>query len=401
MINILFVDDEPNILDGLKRMLRGNRDEWQMSFAAGGAEALKILEEADIDVIVTDMKMPGMDGAELLQKVSERHPQIVRVILSGYSEKEINMRSVGAAHQYLSKPCNPELLKSTVGRVCTLRNLLTDLTLRRLVSQLPSVPSLPGIYTELLDELSKEESSTRKVAEIIRKDIGMTVKILQIVNSAFFGLSRPISDSRSAVEFLGLDTISSLALGLGVISQFEKKTSGPFFAQIWAHSMSVGVAASNIAAMEKSDAASDSFTAGLLHDVGRVILASSLPSEYKRASELSASQQMPLVEAEREVFGASHADVGAYLLGLWGLPIEVVQAVAYHHHPQDVVTDGFTALTAVHAANGILRDAHTGEASCETLINLEYLATIGLSERLHVWQEVFGAQVDDPVLASW
>lgn len=401
MINILFVDDEPNILEGLKRMLRGNRDEWQMSFAGSGIDALQILGENNIDVIVSDMKMPGMDGAELLEKVSELHPHVIRVILSGFSEKEVSMKSVGTAHQYLSKPCDPEVLKTTISRVCSQRELLTDLTLRNLVSRLPSIPSLPGIYVELVDELGKPECSTRRIAEIIRKDIGMTVKILQIVNSAFFGLSRPVSDSRTAVEFLGLDTISSLTLGVGVISQFEKRVPGAIFGELWSHSMSVGVAASNISSMEKSSSSSDAFTAGLLHDVGRIILAVNLPSEFKAACDLSADEKIPMIDAETQVFGATHAEVGAYLLGLWGLPAEVVRAVAFHHYPNAMPGEKFTALTAVHAANGILRNASSHEDGCDTKLNLDYLTKIGLLDRLPVWQEVFGAQVTDPVLATW
>ena len=162
MINVLFVDDEPNILSALQRMLRGQRSEWKMSFASSGEEALRFLAEIDVDVIVSDMKMPGMDGADLLEKVSELHPHIVRVILSGYSEKEGSMRSVGSAHQYLSKPCDPEVLKTTIANICAQRELLTDQSLRQLVTQLPSIPSLPGIYVELVDELGRSDCSTRR-----------------------------------------------------------------------------------------------------------------------------------------------------------------------------------------------------------------------------------------------
>ncbi|HLA96697.1 MAG TPA: response regulator, partial [Pyrinomonadaceae bacterium] len=190
MINILFVDDEPNILEGLQRMLRPLRHEWQMSFANSGAEALALFENEHIDVVVSDMKMPGMDGSELLYAIMQKYPHVIRIILSGYSEKEMVIKTVGTAHQYLSKPCDADILKATVMRVSALRDLLTDETLRRLVSQLPSIPSLPLLYTELIDELGKNEPSTRTVGEIVKKDIGMTVKILQIVNSAFFGLRR-------------------------------------------------------------------------------------------------------------------------------------------------------------------------------------------------------------------
>lgn len=388
MINILFVDDEPNILEGLQRMLRPMRNEWEMTFVGSALEALRTLKEQKIDVIVSDMKMPGMDGAQLLQEVRESYSHVVRIILSGYSEKEMIMKSVGAAHQYLSKPCDSEMLKTTVKRVCTLRNLLTDEHLRRLVSQMPTVPSLPSLYSELIDELGKTEPSTKKVGEIVKKDIGMTVKILQIVNSAFFGLRRQISDSREAVEYLGLDTISSLTLGLGVISQLESKSYPALLADIWAHSIGVGVLANKIAVAENREAASDAFTAGLLHDIGTIVLAVNLPEQFKEVQSLVKNENLSRIEAERKVFEATHADVGAYLLGLWGLRSEVVEAVALHNNPSESRKDSFTALTAVHIANVLQHLNHQHDFDInQPNFDMEYLAKLGLMEKIPVWQE--------------
>lgn len=392
MINILFVDDEPNILEGLQRMLRSMRHDWQMTFVGSGDEALNLLKDKNIDVVVSDMKMPGLDGARLLGEVRESYPHIVRIILSGYSEKEMVMKSVGTSHQYLSKPCDPEILKATVKRVCALRDLLTDETLRGLVSQLPNIPSLPTLYNELIDELAKSEPSTRKVGEIVKKDIGMTVKILQIVNSAFFGLRRRISDSNEAVEFLGLDTISSLTLGLGVISQFEStQASTVMLAKLWAHSIAVGVLANKIARSEFPAVAVDAFTAGLLHDIGEVVLAVNLPHQFAQVQEIIANEQILKSEAEKRVFEATHADVGGYLLGLWGLPTQVVEAVAFHHTPNESgSTDTFTALTAVHAANALHHSSSSDNAEFgKQHYDSEYLAKLGLIEKIPVWQEKF------------
>ena len=388
MINILFVDDEPYILDGLQRMLRSMRHEWDMSFAGGGAEALALLATKSIDVVVSDMKMPGMDGSQLFAAIVEKYPQIIRIILSGYSEKEMVMKSVGTSHQYLSKPCDAETLKLTINRVCSLRDLLTDEHLRTLVSQLPTVPSLPLLYSDLIDELAQAEPSTRKVADIVKKDIGMTVKILQLVNSAFFGLRRHISDSKDAVEFLGLDTISSLTLGMGVISQFESQASGTFFAEIWAHSIAVGVMANKIASAENRAMANDAFTAGLLHDLGKIVLAVNLPQQYDTVKRLMQSDGFSECEAEQEVFDATHSEVGAYLLGLWGLPSEVVQAVAFHNTPSGAADTTFTALTAVHAANAIQNfSVSEYPEDAGPKYDLDYLSRLGLLEKTAVWEE--------------
>lgn len=388
MINILFVDDEPNILNGLRRMLRSMRHEWNMAFANSGEEALAMLQASNIDVIVSDMKMPGMDGSQLFEAVRARFPRIVRIILSGYSEKEIIMKSVGSSHQYLSKPCDPDSLKATVTRVCSLRNLLTDEHLRELVSQLPTVPSLPVFYSDLIGELGKSDPSTRKVADIVKQDIGMTVKILQLVNSAFFGLRRHISDSKEAVDFLGIDTISSLTLGLGVISQFESQTSRAFFAEIWEHSMAVGIMAQKIAVSEDRTVSDDAFTAGLLHDLGKIVLAVNLPHQYDSVREIMQRDNLTRLEAERHVFGATHAEVGAYLLGLWGLPSQVVQAVAFHNSPHDANNDSFSATTAVHVANAIRHFSASDHAATDRpTYDLEYLDRLGLTERTPVWEE--------------
>jgi HD-like signal output (HDOD) protein len=391
MINILFVDDEPNILDGLQRMLRSMRHEWQMYFAEGGMAALELLEETPVDVIVSDMKMPGLDGAKLLSEVRERFPQIIRIILSGYSEKEMIMKSVGTTHQYLSKPCDPEILKATVKRVCALRDLLSDEHLRRLVSQMPNIPSLPTLYTALLDELAKNEPSTKKVGEIVKKDIGMTVKILQIVNSAFFGLRRRISDSNEAVEFLGLDTISSLTLGLGIISQLEStELSTVLLARLWEHSISVGILAHKIALSENPAVAVDAFTAGLLHDIGEVVLAINLPKQFFEAQKLVEEQNISRADSEKAVFETTHAEVGAYLIGLWGLPTQVVEAVAFHHTPCESGSETFSALTAVHIANAL---QHTQSSDDPALLrpyyDFEYLEKLGLIEKLKVWEEKY------------
>jgi putative nucleotidyltransferase with HDIG domain len=391
MINIMFVDDEPNILDGLQRMLRSMRRDWQMTFAGSGNEALDLLREKSIDVIVSDMKMPGIDGARLLGEVRERYPQIIRIILSGYSEKDMIMKSVGTTHQYLSKPCDPELLKSTVKRVCALRDLLTDEHLRRLVSQMPNIPSLPTLYTELLEELNSPEPSTRRVGKIVKQDMGMTVKILQIVNSAFFGLQRRVSDSNEAVEFLGLDTISSLTLGLGIISQLEKSgVSTELLGKLWDHSIMVGAWASKIAQREFPMVAVDAFTAGLLHDIGEVVLAVNLPAEFMAAQKWVEEGSISRSEAERRVFDTTHAEVGAYLLGLWGLPSPVVEAVAYHHCPNDALTDSFTALSAVHIANVLQRSVYSPESDRSKLyFDTEYVTKLGLAEKMPQWREEF------------
>lgn len=386
MISILFVDDEPNILTGLQRMLRPLRHEWEMAFANSGVEALDVLAQRKVDVIVSDMKMPGMDGAQLLQQVSNKYPHLVRIILSGYAEKDLILRAISVAHQYLAKPCDAEILKATVSRACALRDLLANETLRQLVSQLTVVPSLPILYQQLLEELKTPEPSIKKVSDIIQQDMGMTVKILQIINSAFFGLQRNICSTREAVSFLGIDTVTALTLGVGIFSQLHGEQSQPLIDQLWDHSIKVAELAQSLAASETPGCAADAFTAGLLHDIGQVILAINLPQEYQASLALMKSEGLTCEEVETRIFGASNAAIGAYLLGLWGVPYPVVEAVAYHHNPYSYPSNSFTALTAVHVANVLIDHAECDVlASPEIYLDSEYLKRMRMWEKIPAW----------------
>jgi HD-like signal output (HDOD) protein/ActR/RegA family two-component response regulator len=396
MIKILFVDDEPNVLEGLQRMLRSMRREWEMAFAGGAAEALEALAAARFDVVVTDMRMPGMDGAELLHRVMREHPHLVRIILSGHADQEMALRSVGAAHQYLSKPCDAEALKRTVERACAGRGLLADEGLRQLVSRLSALPSLPALYTQLLDELQSAQTTVKRVGEIISMDVGMTAKILQMVNSAFFGLGRPLTSPGEAVGYLGLDRVKALVLSIQVFSEFKADGLPGFSpARLWAHSLMAGKLAETVAKTARTDppmSSAEAFTAGLLHDTGKLVLAARLPEYYGEAINLARAEGVTPAEAERRVFGVTQAEVGGYLLGLWGLPPALVDAVAFHDRPRERLADGCSTLTAVHVADALLAEAEAaGAAQGCVALDEEYLAHLNLTDRLPAWREAAAA----------
>jgi len=391
MKSILFVDDEPNVLDGLRRMLRPMRAEWDMSFARSGHEALEVLAAKRFDVIVSDMRMPGMDGAELLTEVRRRYPNVVRIALSGHSQKEMILRSVGPTHQYLAKPCDAQTLKDTITRACALRDLLADEALQGLVSQLTTLPSLPDLYIEIVEELQREDASIQKVGRIISKDVGMTAKVLQLVNSAFFGLRRHVSDPSQAVCLLGLETIKALVLSIHVFSKLEQANVAGFSLQrLWEHSMVTGTLAKRIAAEQDSDekTADHALMAGLLHDAGKLVLAANLPEQYGKVLALAEMKAVSQGEAEKEVFGTTHAEVGAYLLGLWGLPGPIVEAIAFHHRPTESLANSFAPLTAVHVANA-LEHAQQNDGQADRLDG-EYLSVVGLADQLPAWREMAG-----------
>lgn len=383
-LRILFVDDEPKVLEGLRRMMRSIRHEWEITTAASGPEALEHMSRNLVDVVVTDMRMPEMDGNQLLNEVKNRYPEVVRIVLSGQSDREMVLKSVRPAHQYLSKPCNDEVLKSAIRRSCGLRDLLADKFLKQLISRIDSLPSLPTLYLEIMREVASPYSSMHKIGEIISRDIGMTAKILQLVNSAFFGFRRHIASPAEAAELLGLETIKALVLSVKIFSQFDHAGMKIFAAdRIWGHSLATGIFAKTIAKAEKKKRAviDDAFMAGLLHDAGKLILAANLPQPYKEALAVARHQGSPVLEAERQAFGVTHAEVGAYLLSLWGLPFTIVEAIAYHHHPGSCPQKEMGVLAAIHVGNSLENKVH-GAQDADCRLDREYLAELKMLHKL-------------------
>jgi putative nucleotidyltransferase with HDIG domain len=390
---ILFVDDEPMILEGMRRMLRGMRDEWDVAFAQGGHEALEIMTKRSFDVIVSDMRMPEMDGAQLLSRVKEQYPHTVRIILSGHSDKEAIMRTVKPAHQYLSKPSDADILKATISRSCALRDLLAQGNLKQLVSQMESLPALPALYTELVNLLQSPDASMQKIGEVIAKDLGMTAKILQLVNSAFFGIPRHVSSPAQAVSLLGLDTVKALVLTIGIFSKFDKERLLRLgIDSLWEHSIRTGAIAKGIAAREgmQKNQVDDALMGGLLHDVGKLILAENIPDKYGEILEQAQARGVFVHEAEQRCLGATHADVGAYLAGLWGLPEVIVEAIAFHHCPNECSVKTLSPLSIVHVADGLEKGSKesTGKEEEFSGIDSSYVESLGLEAHIPKWQEV-------------
>jgi HD-like signal output (HDOD) protein len=351
MRRVLFVDDEPRILEGLRRMLRPQRHEWEMAFASGGEAALALLEASPYDVIVSDMRMPGLDGAALLSRVREQYPHMVRIVLSGHTELATALRVVPVAHQFLAKPCDAEMLRVAIERACHLRALLSNESIRQTVTALGDLPSVPRTYQALTEALADPDTSLQHVSRIIEQDVGVSAKVLQLVNSAFFGIAHSMTSIQSAVAYLGINTLKNLVLSAEIFRAFKptRHLAGfsietlQYHAQLTAH-----IAGRLPVVKHLSDIA---VVAGMLHDVGKLILAWKLSEHFHAVLVEAATQQCPAYQVEERMDGFSHAEIGAYLLGLWGIPYSVVEGVALHHSPTRVPHQNFDAVWAVYVAN--------------------------------------------------
>jgi HD-like signal output (HDOD) protein len=386
--NILFVDDDPLILQGLQRMLRPMRHEWSMSFVESGAAALETLAVTPFQVVVSDMRMPGMNGAQLLAEVKNRYPKTVRLILSGYADKELILQCVGTAHQFLAKPCEPEAIKAAISRVSALEASVKCERIKKLVVQMDRIPSIPAVYTEIVEKLRDPDASIDEIGGLIAKDLAITAKLLKLVNSAFFGLCRQVSSPAEAAAYLGIDTIKSLVLGVNAFASFEgSKFPGFTLEKLWNHSLSVGAIARRIIESENAQRSfgDESFVAGMLHDIGKLVLALNLSEDYQKAFTLSEAESIPLHKAEESLFGVNHADVAGFILSLWGLPPRVVDAITFHHEPHLSGATALNPVLAVHVADAAEHQQGCSDKTPSATVDLEFLTSLGLNEMVPQW----------------
>jgi HD-like signal output (HDOD) protein/ActR/RegA family two-component response regulator len=384
MKRILFVEDNEVLLELYGILLADERAEWETSLAPSGELALKLLHQAPFDVVVSDMQMPGMNGIDLLSHVRNLHPQTSRIIISGFTDQAAAADSLNCTHLFIPKPFDVKILRSTLARIGSLDAYLKDDKLRGLAGKMRSLPSFPTLYLDIMKELESQNSSIQGIAKIVAQDPSITAKILQVANSAAFGLPEQVSDPVEAVQHLGMTTVRSLVLSAQVYSSFAPGRLQTFSADaLWAHLMKCGDLARTIMRRERAEFAEseDAFTAGMLHDMGKLMLADSLPEEFRKALALAEEERISLPEAELEIFGATHAGLAAYLFGLWGLPAAIVEAVAFHDTPERSDLKQFSALTAVHVANALSDKSETDR------MNLDYLHQIGVAGRLDDWHD--------------
>ncbi len=386
MKRILFVDDDQNVLDGLQNLLRRQRQQWDMVFTLGAHAALEELQKgASFDVVVSDMRMPGMDGAELLQRVKDEFPSTTRIVLSGHAEREAIARALPVAHQFLSKPCDAAVLRDVIGRTCDVNALINDATIRQVVGKIDKLPSAPRTYWELTQAIANPDVSVYDLATIVERDPAMSVKVLQLVNSAYFGLAQRVTSIQQAVKYLGVELLKGLALTAHVFAIRLPKIDGFSVTRIQESSLLTARLCRSFLSAPKL--AEEAFTAALVHDIGRIVIAAALPKQLAAVLRTARETGEELHVIERDLLGVSHAEIGAYLLGVWGLPFAIVEAVAHHHSPRRVTGGARDVLAALHVADALADTVCGGAAESpgESKLDLDFLEEAGLTHHLPRW----------------
>ncbi|PPR77149.1 MAG: Nitrogen regulation protein NR(I) [Alphaproteobacteria bacterium MarineAlpha3_Bin5] len=399
-LNVLFIDDEDWLLQALRRRLRSMRLEWNVEFVNNGSEALRHIEQKNIDVVISDIRMPGMSGTALLKTIQERHPEVVRIILSGYVENIQILEAVGASHQYLAKPCGAEKIVEAINRSIHLRSHIPSQCLLRRVTGITNIPILPDAFERFMKELSEATASINSIADVIEHNFAIAAIIMKLTNSEYLGLPNKMISIKNAVQYLGIETIQSLVKVTGVFDLMDyKRDIALQIRTINRESMAIASLARQIALSENlgKDEAEIAFCAGLFSQLGSVLFLMDKSSKSRGYLQKLKSEPLVIPETEKMLFGTTHAYVGAYLLSLWGFTDSIIEAVLYQHDPSKANVKIFNATTSVYIARELICHLWAVnnveiERQNRVQLNAPYLRELGKLDRVAVWEGLCNEQ---------
>jgi HD-like signal output (HDOD) protein len=382
---ILVVDDKPDTFAALREALRPLGPSWQVEYAPSGEAALAALARSPVDVLVAEETIASMDGVTLLTRVRDQHPTTIRMIVSGTTRPGL---ATILSHRLVSKPANVDELTKLIKRSCALHERTAGVEAFRKSMATTALPSRPGVYMELNQVLSNPDWEPHQVSAVLERDVAMSAKVLQLANSALFGLTSTVTSVRDAVLYLGVDTIRSLALTAEAFGKVAPQGNAAFSLEAFqVHAMLVARITATILPAGRTQ--QEAITAALLHDIGKLVLISDGGPGWSQLNEQARDREVPVHVLEEQTQGVTHAGIGAHLLSLWGLPDGIVEAVAHHHDPSAVDGLAFDGVAAVHIANGLAHEivpVAEDEAPAAG-IDLELLDRLGLRPRLDLWRQ--------------
>lgn len=390
---ILLVDDEERIQRALARRLVGYSPNWEVITATSGIDALKMLEEQPVDLVVSDLQMPLMDGGIFLSKVRELYPQTIRFALSGHAQQKLMLKAISLAHQYFSKPCDSMILAKAIESALSDADRMGEAQIREILVRINQFAPMSEIFKQLEQKLQDSSASLSDISDIIVQDPAITAKVLQVANSSFFGAGQKISVLEEAVGMLGVDSIRSL---IAVFTVLEEAVQQPYSSEIanrvWKHSLEVSHMAQEIAHthLKRTDLDGAISTLAILHDLGVWLLADQYQEKYELVINSARANETPMWFAEKNEFGVSHAEVGAMLFNLWGLPESLVEMVLFHHQPSLANSSVPAEIFAcVHIADILDQGYHSASEShcCISKLDKDYLEKLNLPTECSYWQE--------------
>ena len=382
---MLFVDDDVAVLEEFRDLLFMSGVPWNVVLASSGEQAMRMLEDLEVDVIVADLKMPGMDGAELLALVRDEYPDVMRILMSGNSDVQFTAQLVPQAHQFLLKPLSVDTVFNVVERVDHVGRRLADSELKQTLSQITELPRPSQSVLRLNSLLDSADSDVNEVADVVEQDIALTVKLFQLVNSAYYGLSRNIQEVREAISYLGMTTVRNLAVSIEVFRTVSATAMRheDVVGELHEHGNATAALARQLVLGREQG--NEAFVGGLLHDVGLLALVSYMPDRFEELKRASESSSLSLWDLELDIIGANHADLGAYLLNFWGLSFPIVEAVARHHDSADIAQRKMDAAHAVGVASAIVTSQQKWSAlpfNHNHPLDTTYFKELGVLERV-------------------
>jgi HD-like signal output (HDOD) protein/ActR/RegA family two-component response regulator len=385
---ILFVDSDDKQRQSLQQTLREFRDKWQIHYANDADQALEIMQQKAVDIVVSETRLCGKQGSELLKEIQLHHPSTTRLLFSAQAMRTPAQEIVHHAHQFIAKPCNSDELINILERIFYLRSLLNNPSVEEMINSLGTLPSLPSTYQQMITALQSDSTTLKDIGRIVAQDIGMSAKILQMVNSAFFGLPQQIASPEHAVTLLGIETVTNLALSAGVFTQLDTALIAEFqLEQLLQHSLLVSGLVQRLcqaAGMDKQ-ACQIPTLAGLMHDLGKLLLATQDSAEYRRIKQQSVQDNVPMYVVESESLWCNHATIGAYLMGLWGLPFSAVEAVALHHTANKQSRERLDCLT-LYAANLLIN--RSTDVQCKDYYSTQRLESLLTPDEFTQWRSI-------------
>jgi putative nucleotidyltransferase with HDIG domain len=353
---ILFIDDHKNILESLRLSLRSMQNEWDMSFAPSGAEGLDMFDRIWPDVVVTDMRMPNMDGTHVLRNIQKRKPDVGKIILSGYSDKETVIKNIQLANEYLSKPCKTQDLIAAIRNTLRTNDIILSAEIKNIIAEIETIPSSSAVYESLIRELENDNATSRTISKIISQDVALAASIIRIINCTFFNFPKQVKDIEHAVRMLGSQTLLNIIKSSHLFDKLKEFDNSEIsIKMLWEHSLRVARLAKLIAANSNlpETNCNDCVIASMFHDIGKFIFASKMKHQFSEVLAMVRRENCTIDVAERCIMGASHAEVGAYLLARWGFSHDQITILRSHHDESVMDSQAVTPQMVLYVADSL------------------------------------------------